>query len=343
MMRRTPVMVAIGLLGMSGCSGTEDEAPPTAQVLCPTPTGTECDGVSGPCLVDQGSTMMEDVRTRAGGLPNYMADVLREELAAFSGETIDVAFINGGAIRGGANLGPPDFDWSSETARVGNPYCAGPLTREQILGWFPFQDDHVVFTLTGEQIKRSLEHGVATFADDAGTTSGADLLSGDGAGPFLHPSGLSFEATCPGTTRLKIGPADCDPFEGTCEYLNADVADTVTKMTIGGTVVFDAANGGWQDGADQQEFRVATNSFLAEGNDNHLDFKDGTNPTVIAIDDWNYVEELAERVAADSPLELGGDQGRITVVGEVDGLACNLPASCTPAHKAEHPRCQHLP
>jgi hypothetical protein len=305
-------------------------------------SGDPCDGVTTACLTNQGSTMMEDVRISEGGIPNLMTDILRQEAMVRAGEVVDVAFINGGAIRGGANSGPPDFEWSSETARIGNAYGPGPLTDDDIRGWFPFRNDNVVMTLTGAQIKRSLELGVNTFADDAGTTFGADLLSGDGAGPFLHASGLAYEVTCPGTIRIQVGPSDCDPFAGTCVYLNPDDADTVSKITIGETVIFDAALGGWQGDGETAEFRVVMNSFMAAGNDNHLDFKDGTDRLDISIDYWDYIESVVDVLNATSPTTLDGAQGRIVVVGTVGGLPCNLPASCTPAHAETHPNCQHL-
>jgi len=303
--------------------------------------GDPCEDVTGACLTNQGSTMMEDVRIGEDGIANMMTDVLLSEASVVAEESIDIAFINGGAIRGGVTLGPPDYEWSSETARIGNTYGPGPITREDILGWFPFPNDNVVMTLTGAQLKRSLERGVDTFADDAGTTFGADLIA-DTGGPFLHAAGLSYEATCPGTTRIVIGPTDCDPFAGECEYLNADEADTITKITVGTTVIYDASNGGWQGDGETHGFRVVTNSFVAAGLDNHLDFPDGTSRHDITIDEWNYAEALADYLEEHTPTTLDRDQGRIVVVGTVGGIPCNLPASCTPAHAATHPSCQHL-
>lgn len=344
-LRRWPTAVASGAclaLLVAACGGDDFDQSRIDASTIDAIEGDPCEGETGPCLMNQGSTMMEDVRTSEGGIPNLMTDVLLEKAIEYSGETIDIAFINGGAIRGGANLGPPDYEFSSETARIGNYYGPGPITREDILGWFPFRNDNVIMDLTGAQIKRSLEYGVNTFADDAGTTFGADLMSGDGAGPFLHAAGLSYEATCAGTTRIQVGPSDCDPFAGTCSYLNADEADTITKISVGGSVIFDAANGGWQGDAETDTYRVVMNSFIAAGADNHLDFPDGTNRTDISIDDWDYVALLADYLEANTPTTLDGDQGRIVVVGTVGGLPCNLPASCTPAHADFHPNCQHL-
>ena len=112
--------------------------------------------------------------------------------------------------------------------------------------------------------------------------------------------------------------------------------------SIAGNVVFDGANGGWQGDGETHQFRVVMNSFAAAGNDNHLDFKDGTNRVDILIDYWDYIESLVDHMAANTPTTFAGDQGRITIIGEVSGFPCNLPASCTPAHAADHPNCQHL-
>ncbi len=349
MFRATTMSMAL-LLAVLAAAGCDDEGfnqYPIDASYIDAMTGDPCLGVTGACLTDRGSTMMEDVRTSEGGIPDLMTDVLLEQMEAYLATTpqpeeIDVAFINGGAIRGGANSGPPNFEWSSETARIGNYYGPGPISDDDIRGWFPFRNDTTVMTLTGAQIKRSLELGVNTFADDARTTFGADLLSGDGAGPFLHAAGLKYEVTCPGTTRIQVGPSDCDPFAGTCHYLNADQADTVSKVTIGDTVIYDASAGGWQDDGETHEFRVVMNSFMAAGNDNHLDFVDGIERRDIPIDDWDYIAEVVDYLDSHPPTTLDGDQGRIVVKGLVGGLPCNLPASCTPAHAPFHPNCQHL-
>lgn len=326
------VHVGLVLCALSaGCSGDDARA---------ADAGVDAEVIGS--LTNQGSTQMEDVRTSEGGIPNLLTDALLAEGRTRTGENIQIAFVNGGAIRGGSNSGPPNFEWSSETARIGNVYGPGPISRADVEGWFPFADDTVLMTLTGAQIKRALEHGVATYADDAGTTFGADLLSGDGAGPFLHAAGVKYTATCPGTTRLRVGPTDCDPFAGTCVYLNADQANTITRIEIGGVVIFDQGAGGWQAGGDSAQFRVIMNSFIAAGNDNHLDFKDGTNRVEIALESWNFQQALVERVRRTSPITLVEDEDRIVVVGEVGGLPCYLPASCTPAHLPTHPKCAHL-
>jgi len=319
-MMRTAWLCVLALCGCSGSNGA------TADARVPVVLGE---------LTNEGSTMMEDVRIAEGGISNLMTDVLLEAARAELDDSIDFVVLNGGAIRGGADIS------SNETARIGNTYGPGDLTDVDVEGWFPFNDDHVVMTLNGAQIKRALEHAVSTFADDARTTFGADLEN-DAGGPFLHPAGLTYEATCPGTVRLKVGPTDCDPFAGGCHYINPDDADTITKIAIGGTVIYDHALGGWQKGGDTATFRVAMNDFLASGNDNHLDFHDGTDRRAVPRSEFDYTGRLKAYIQTHSPLTLQADQDRIVVNGAVDGLPCNLPASCTPLHKPTHPNCAHL-
>lgn len=315
---------------VAGCAG-DDAASPDATV--------EAEIIGA--LTNQGSTQMEDVRTSEGGIANLMADALLIEGRPRTGAPIDIAFVQGGAIRGGANSGPPTLAWSSETARIGNRYGPGPLSRTDVEGWFPFVNDQVVMTLTGAQIKRALEQGVSAYADDARTTFGANLL-GDRAGGFLHAAGLKYTVTCAGTTRIRVGPTDCDPVAGTCMYLNADAANSITRIEVAGLVIFDQTRGGWVGGGDTRTFRTIMNSFIAEGRDNHLDFAAGTDRIVIARADWPFQAALVEYVRRLSPITLVEDDDRIVVVGEVGGLSCSLPATCTPPHLATHPKCAHL-
>lgn len=302
--------------------------------------GASCTGVTGPCLLDQGSTRFEDVRVEEGALPNFMVDILLAKGGAAAGETLDVAFLNAGAMRAGTNSGPPDFTWTSETARIGATFGPGPVSAADVRGWMPFQDDHVVMTITGAQLKRSLESGVRTWADDAGLRFGPDLVA-DKGGELLHVAGMKYQVTCPGTTRIEVGPAECSPAMDTCAYRNADAASSVSRIEVGGTVLYDAAMGGWQGNGADRPLRVIMNSFLALGLDYHLDFKQGTDRKTIARSTFDYVEVVLAELQARSPLMLGGKQGRISVVGKTGDVACNLPATCLPAHR-DHPNCAHL-
>jgi 5'-nucleotidase-like protein len=325
------------LLILAGCvAHFADEAPDAGACA----ENSTCAGATGACVTDQGSTEFEDVRVAEDTVANLIADVLRSEGSAAAGEPIDVAFLNGGSIRGGRSLGPPTFAFTNEEARIGRKVCAGPLTDDDVRGWQPFANDVVVMTLTGAQVKRALESGVRTWADDQLLTFGPDLVR-DKGGELLHVSGMSYEVTCPGTTRIRIGPSDCNPFAGTCKYENAAAASSITKIAIGGTTIYDATKGGWQGDGETRRVRAIMNSFIAAGLDNHLDFEDGTERKTIAVSDWNFTEVLVKYMRAHAPVTLGAPAGRIRVLGTVEGLGCNLPASCVPAHRT-HPNCAHL-
>lgn len=328
-------MRALVLLLVAACGESSSGTLPDAGVCAEI---SDCNGAGGVCALNMSSTMHEDVRVAETGVANLIADVMREEASIQAGETIDIALLNGGAIRGGKSLGPPTFAFANETARIGHAVCAGALTDDDVRGWQPFANDLVVMTLTGAQLKRVLEAGVRTWADDDFLTFGPDLLR-DKGGELLHPSGLRYEVTCPGTQRIRIGPSDCNPFMGTCKFLNADAASSVTHIVVGSETIFDVADG-WIGGGDKRRFRVVTNSFVAAGLDNHLDFQDGTERKVIPVAEWNFTEILVLALRARSPIRFV-EEGRIRVNGTVGGLACNLPATCLPAHRT-HPHCAHL-
>lgn len=76
------------------------------------------------------------LRTQESNLGNYIADAVRQALAA------DVALINGGGIRGDRILGP------------------GPLTRHDVLSLLPFQNHLVLLAINGAQLQEVLEHGL---------------------------------------------------------------------------------------------------------------------------------------------------------------------------------------
>jgi hypothetical protein len=212
------------------CGGGLPDPPPDGGVGVCAETHP-CEGVQGACLTVAGSTMHEDVRVAENGIANVIVDVLREEAERVAGEPIAVALLNGGAIRGGRNLGPPTFAFANEEARIGRRVCAGPVSDDDIRGWHPFANETVVMTLSGAQLRRALEAGVRTWADDALLTFGPDLLR-DKGGELLHPAGLAYEITCPGTTRIRIGPSDCNPFAGTCRYLNAAAEWDFTERLV---------------------------------------------------------------------------------------------------------------
>ncbi|MCF2948743.1 bifunctional metallophosphatase/5'-nucleotidase [Paraglaciecola aquimarina] len=112
-------------------------------------------------------TSRELVRTQENAFANFVTDTLREYYQA------DVAFINGGSIRGNKK------------------YIANTiLTRRDIATELPYRNRVTRASATGEQIRQALEHGV----------SEVELIRGR----FLHVSGLSysFSSTQPSGNRV---------------------------------------------------------------------------------------------------------------------------------------------
>ena len=83
------------------------------------------------------------LRTQETGVGNFIADVMREALAA------DVAVMNGGGIRGDKVVPP------------------GPLTSRDVYALVPFSNAVVKLEITGAALRQMMEHGLAQ-ADNQG-------------------------------------------------------------------------------------------------------------------------------------------------------------------------------
>lgn len=119
-----------------------------------------------------------EVRRRETNLGNFVADVMRERLGA------DVALLNGGALRGNRLL------------------AAGPITRRDLHGLFPFGNVLVLAEVRGDALRQALERAVAGSPRPAGA--------------FLQVSGLRLvfdPARAPGQRVLTVavGGAPLDP------------------------------------------------------------------------------------------------------------------------------------
>ncbi|HSP80144.1 MAG TPA: bifunctional UDP-sugar hydrolase/5'-nucleotidase, partial [Myxococcaceae bacterium] len=95
-------------------------------------------------------------RTRETNLGSFIADAYRHITGA------DVALVNGGSIRSDSVVRP------------------GPLTQRDVLAIHPFPGSVVNLEVTGEVLRRALEHGVSRSAEDAEP------------GRFLQVSGLHY-------------------------------------------------------------------------------------------------------------------------------------------------------
>ena len=323
------IFVVFLMLMFTGCSG-DDKKDENSSNNVNNQGSTSCEDVTTACLANEGSTMYEDVRVEEGGISNLIADVFLAAAKKASDEEVDFSLMNGGAIRGLDDL-------------IGKKYQPGPISDDEIKGWYPFNEDKTaIVTITGAQLKGILEAGVRTWADDVRLNHGPDF-DADTAGEFLHPSGLSYEVTCPGTTRIELGPSDCNLFADEndessikCEFTNADQANSISKISVGNSAIYE--NGAWVDGGDEKTFRVVVSTFIADGKDGHLDFKAATNREEFSID---FQAALVEHLNANTPTTLNGNENRIVVTGEVKGLACNLPVVCNAEH-IDHENCAHL-
>lgn len=118
------------------------------------------------------------LRTQETGIGDFIADVMRDALAA------DVAVVNGGGIRGD-KITPP-----------------GPILRRDIATMLPFNNTVLKLELTGAALRQLLEHGLA---------------QGDnGGGGFLQVSGvrLTYAPGRPAGERivsLDVGGRPVDP------------------------------------------------------------------------------------------------------------------------------------
>ncbi|EFL88781.1 bifunctional UDP-sugar hydrolase/5'-nucleotidase [Ahrensia sp. R2A130] len=125
------------------------------------------------------STLRIDVRTKENAFGNLTADAMRVAVDA------DVAFTNGGGIRGNKQYDPGHV-----------------ITRRDVLEELPFGNGTVKLEVTGEVLQKALEHGYAA--------------SPEAAGSFLHLSGMTatIDTAKPAGSRVMdvmVGDKALDP------------------------------------------------------------------------------------------------------------------------------------
>ncbi|HKO98806.1 MAG TPA: 5'-nucleotidase C-terminal domain-containing protein [Pyrinomonadaceae bacterium] len=123
-------------------------------------------------------------RRQETNVSNFVADAFR------SATTAEIGFTNGGLIRADDVLRP------------------GPITKRDVLAILPFKNKVVKLEVTGELLRRVLEHGVARSAEDSEP------------GRFPQVSGIrfSFDASRPPGSRIIEVTVNGKPLEERREY-----------------------------------------------------------------------------------------------------------------------------
>ena len=143
-------------------------------------------------------------------------DIAADALLALPGQKIDVALVNGGAVR--------------------NSLPGGPVTLGDVLATFPFTNYAVVAEMPGRLLLAALEHGVSDYGQDKGR--------------FLQVAGLAytFDPTrpagqCVTSARIVDARGEVSPLNPDAVYRVA----TIDYLAGGGDgfTMFEALN--WQD------------------------------------------------------------------------------------------------
>ncbi|GAA5261383.1 bifunctional metallophosphatase/5'-nucleotidase [Methanocalculus sp. MC3] len=146
----------------------------------------------------------------------------------------DIAFINGGSIRGDRVFSPGPVSWGM---------------MQEIL---PFGSELVLVQMTGREIRDSLEISASALR-----ISGDEIFPGERppTGGFLQVSGIRFTIDTEG-----------DPFTG--RYEGKSLAELMTPgRRVSRIEVLEAR--GWEEMKEDQCYTVVVNSWLASGGDGH--------------------------------------------------------------------------
>ncbi len=186
----------------------------------------------------------------------------------------DIAFINGGSIRGD---------------RI---FSAGPVSWGMMQEILPFGSELVLVQMTGREIQDTLEISASALR-----VAGDESYAGERppSGGFLQVSGIRFTIDTEG-----------EPFTG--RYDGKNLAEIMTPGgRVSGIEVLGAL--GWEELKEDQRYTVVVNSWLASGGDGHYALAEAAGPeyagtTVRDIDPvivsvkWGWVErtDLGERI-----------------------------------------------
>lgn len=180
------------------------------------------------------------VRTQEASIGNLVADALYAvaETVCLDGSIPcpDLALQNAGGLR-------------QETAcGTREQVEAGLVFERDVEDLMPFENDLVVVTMTGADVKLALERAVSSLGQVGDAAA---------AGYFLHVSGLEFGVDCEQSPQSLSG-------------------DQLSVQRVGDRVALDSI---WLTSQNRrellqldQEYEVATNSFIGSGGDGFLSF-----------------------------------------------------------------------
>ena len=190
------------------------------------------------------------------------------------GKDVDVALINGGAIRGD---------------RV---YPAGHVTLKDLLEIYPFGDTVMEATLTGAELLQVLEISASSLRVPGDECSGGSRAQ---EGGFLQVSGVRLDID---TTNKPF----CAVYDGRDVKTILSKGKRIVKAEI-------LENGAWKPIEKNKEYNVLMNSWLANGGDGYYIFRDIKNKkdTTFSVVDLLFLY-IKKNIPIDPKLE-----GRINI------------------------------
>lgn len=151
---------------------------------------------------------------------------------------------------------------------------AGPITEADVEDLLPFENYVAIVTLTGAELKSALERSVSALPEET-------------EGWFVQVAGLTFAGDCTRQRQILSNDGTVIVTEG----------DRVTAITVGG-VAWDAL----------ASYKIATNDYVAAGEDGFLSMRDGSSrATALLLND-----ALKSHLAVASPVSPTGT-GRIAL------------------------------
>jgi 5'-nucleotidase / UDP-sugar diphosphatase len=203
-------------------------------------------------------------RNQEAPIGNLAADAALDLLKDLG---VQVAFINGGSLRC-----PSEFD---AVQCAGWKIDAGPITQEHLDTVVPFNGEFVIKTISGADLKSTLERSVATIPSTR-------------KGWFLHPAGQTYSADCSRAAQQ---------ISSTTPKTIISEGSRITAITVNGVPYSDTAS-----------YVVAAPAFTSAGSDGHVQMGLAT-PTSTGLKEHDAWKAYLEKKKTVSPAV----EGRITL------------------------------